>query len=420
MGLPPAPKPEIAKANQQDAKEESEWLIMIYMAGANNLGHLALQNINQIEKGLYKAGKNADPMKIAVAYSSMQSTEDSSIKIPKGMEMLLVQPDNNAKAIKSKPFGMLKNADTGNIKTLEVFIHASMTKFPARKKALLIWNHGKGIDGIASDSIYDTMMGIRPLGLMLDKITNSGNAKFDVIAMDACVMQMAEVAYELKEYADYIVASEQIIPNDGYPYEKIMYNLSKNRYDAKALTEMLVHEYNSHYSDYDEDLTYISSVKTAMLPEMMRKLNRWAGMIVKDRSMHKKVAENYPASKITRAKYFEISADFVDLIDKINGIPEVGSEIAKAGEELKKFMLDSLFSANYQNKRGRGEDDNNFGIGIYFPYCPEEKMDMDKFNEKCRYRGGKYASLKFSQDSAWDEFIQIFPIAYYEKNYRQR
>jgi hypothetical protein len=48
------------------------------------------------------------------------------------------------------------------------------------------------------------------LGEALDNI--NGDARNDLLAFDACLMSMLEVAYEISPYADYMVASEELIP----------------------------------------------------------------------------------------------------------------------------------------------------------------------------------------------------------------
>jgi Clostripain family len=42
--------------------------------------------------------------------------------------------------------------------------------------------------------------------------------KIDIIGMDACLMSMAEVAYQLRNDADYVIASEETVPLQGWPY----------------------------------------------------------------------------------------------------------------------------------------------------------------------------------------------------------
>jgi hypothetical protein len=46
--------------------------------------------------------------------------------------------------------------------------------------------------------------------------------------MDACLMSNLEVAYEARDFARYIVASEESEPNDGWPYTAVLSKLAEN------------------------------------------------------------------------------------------------------------------------------------------------------------------------------------------------
>ena len=43
--------------------------------------------------------------------------------------------------------------------------------------------------------------------------------RIDILGMDACLMSMAEVCYQIRESVDYTVASEAEQELDGWPYE---------------------------------------------------------------------------------------------------------------------------------------------------------------------------------------------------------
>jgi len=51
--------------------------------------------------------------------------------------------------------------------------------------------------------------------------------KLDILGMDACLMSMAEIGYQIRESADYAVGSEEIAPLEGWPYDAILASLVK-------------------------------------------------------------------------------------------------------------------------------------------------------------------------------------------------
>jgi Clostripain family len=46
--------------------------------------------------------------------------------------------------------------------------------------------------------------------------------KVDVVGMDACLMTMIEVAYEMRDYALVLVGSEKTEPGPGWPHAAIL------------------------------------------------------------------------------------------------------------------------------------------------------------------------------------------------------
>ena len=46
--------------------------------------------------------------------------------------------------------------------------------------------------------------------------------KLDLLGMDACLMSMAEVGYQIRGSASFTVGSEQTEPGDGWPYDRIL------------------------------------------------------------------------------------------------------------------------------------------------------------------------------------------------------
>ena len=50
--------------------------------------------------------------------------------------------------------------------------------------------------------------------------------KVDVVGMDACLMTMIEVAYQLRDHAQVLVGSEEIEPGPGWPHAAILGDLT--------------------------------------------------------------------------------------------------------------------------------------------------------------------------------------------------
>jgi hypothetical protein len=64
----------------------------------------------------------------------------------------------------------------------------------------------------------------------LDQLMSWGNEgalrHLNIIGMDACLMAMIEVQYQVRQFADVMVASQEVEPMNGWPYHKILTDLN--------------------------------------------------------------------------------------------------------------------------------------------------------------------------------------------------
>ncbi|MCQ2196438.1 MAG: clostripain-related cysteine peptidase [Bacteroidaceae bacterium] len=105
-----------------------------------------------------------------------------------------------------------------------------------------------------------------------DGLKNSG-VELTHIMFDACFMSNAETAYELRDCAQYLVASACEIPGDGYNYIKVMPELSEvtGRDDLQNALCKVIDCYGEEYNDDGPacaelcltDLTYMDEIAAA-------------------------------------------------------------------------------------------------------------------------------------------------------------
>lgn len=110
-------------------------------------------------------------------------------------------------SISSGVLKSLDKPDMSNPQTLREFIKYGVEHYPADHYMLIINDHGSGWKGVCSDSFFQSgdgeMMTLPELSL--DALSGY---RFDIIVFNAPSMSMVEVAYQLKERADYLVASQ--------------------------------------------------------------------------------------------------------------------------------------------------------------------------------------------------------------------
>ena len=104
-------------------------------------------------------------------------------------------------------------ASMANPETLADFIRWGKENYPAKKYALVLWNHG---GGSATGIFIDELFGGEYMTLdMLKQALRDGGAHFEAIVFDACLMANLETACAVRDYASWMVASEELVAGKG-------------------------------------------------------------------------------------------------------------------------------------------------------------------------------------------------------------
>ena len=143
--------------------------------------------------------------------------------------------------------------------TLEDFVTWAMARYPARKNALIMSDHGSGWPGGFGDpnpggqgehDLYlADSMGDNLWLMEIDEALNAaraqtGNRKLELIGLDACLMSQLEVYTALAPHARYAVASEELEPGLGWAYAAFLATLTANpEMDGAGLAHAIVDSY---------------------------------------------------------------------------------------------------------------------------------------------------------------------------------
>src|SRR5205807_891289 len=82
----------------------------------------------------------------------------------------------------------------------------------------------------------------------LDQIVSNTGNKIDILGFDACLMSMFEIADSLAGMVNYLVASEETEPGDGYPYDDFLNIFQRSQtVSPEAVAKHLVDVYGKSY-----------------------------------------------------------------------------------------------------------------------------------------------------------------------------
>ena len=140
------------------------------------------------------------------------------------------------------------SASMGDAQTLADFLSFAKENYPAEKTAVVFWNHGGGsVTGAAFDELYGFD------SLTLDEMyaaftsvwePSEENQPLELIGFDTCLMATVDVAYTFCDIAEYLVASEETEPANGWYYSQWVGALAENpAMDGEALGKIICDAY---------------------------------------------------------------------------------------------------------------------------------------------------------------------------------
>ena len=169
-----------------------------------------------------------------------------------GTRRYYILKDSDKMRVRSVLLENVGETDAGRPEPLADFGKWAVEKYPADHYALVIWNHGAGWSGVSSDDNTHHGMDLPDVRWALEKICEKtkaqGKDKIDLVDFDACLMATLEVAYELAETTDFLVASQETEPGAGMQYTDYLkwittYPESPSSSFAKNLVETYVKSY---------------------------------------------------------------------------------------------------------------------------------------------------------------------------------
>ena len=229
--------------------------------------------------------------------------------------------------------------------------------------------------------------------------TNITKKKFAIIGMDACLMSMFEVFYQIRHFADYAVSSEEVELAQGWNYSPVFYTLATTSVTStKKLAQNIVHTFEDFYKNQTKFYTQ-SAVNLSEIDLLKQNLDQIVSNVILCRRENRNKINL--AIKKARRKCFQLSVScYVDLysfyselykqIDKIkhqNTSEEVFLQELKDSLSDGMYIIDNIVVANVaSNHLSKAK-----GISIYYP---KKAIDPSYFN------------TVFVQDSLWLPFLQ--------------
>ena len=415
----------IKPGKPEASKETKEWTIMVFMNAKNDLSDSQLLGLvgKWAEKDIkeMKEVGTSDKVNIVVEHGAKG----------KGSKRMLITKKGGVFSSGEKVYGEYPNADMGDYKRVVEFAQWSKKTFPARKTMLVLWNHGLGwIDPKMDQAPSGT--GTAAKGILFDDETKNylRTAQMkemmrqigytDIVMQNACLQQMAEVLYEMKDHVGLFVGSEETMLAQGFDYTGLLKFMNANpAFSHEQLGEYLVTWYRAFYAagmnigPVNMPLTdmgaTLSLVRPAALSELPGYLDAFAGAAMRNNeeaaaivAIEKVIRFTSLAPANDKKKLIAASADLADFA-AILGCSARSQETKQAADALVSFIKTRLVlrSVGLNGDKENGYDYTKVG-GIAINTTMKIKKVPPQLEQIFET---KYSDLGLSKASQWDEFL---------------
>ena len=394
--------------------QPKSWTFLVYMAGDNNLDPNGVVDLKEMKK----VG-STDDVNIVAQFDRASGKGSKRYFLRKGG------------TVESDAVATLAKRNTGDPKQLIDFISWGVKTYPANHYIIVLWNHGQGWDDtdiyagerfralrrLASGPIRHALFRT-PVRRVLKRAVDDKIArailldddakdfldnlemkkvlvaaakllkrKVDILGMDACLMSMAEVGYQVRDSVAYTVGSEETEPLDGWPYDSILTELAKNpAMTPKALSSLIVKKY---LASYTSDAVTQSACDLATADRVSGPVTALATTLKAALNDATKTQQILVAR--TKVQSYEVT-DNIDIVDFCSllakGLP--GSDIAQRCQDVIQAVQSYYVIAH--GFKGASMKNSN-GLAIYFPTQAVSPL---------------YAGLDFSKKTGWDAFLKAY------------
>lgn len=290
----------------------------------------------------------------------------------------------------------LRDTDVVARRRLENLLRWVTLRYPAHHYMVVLSGHAFGLqfgEGRA------TSLSLADLRRVFEWFSERNGRKLDMLGFDACSLSTAEVAHELRNTVDYLVASPIGIPFAGWPYGTILDRIRRHpRISPRLLGKSIVRDFADSYLPLDVSLSLVKPEPTGALLTTVDRLVAALTAAARTQSGRRRVKSAFvrAANKGPSIRPERALVDLGLLCRELNRPPHDVATQSAAGRVLEaaegRVILHRSVPARAARQSG--------GLGIYAPNVAASS-DWHASREFARM----YGRLQFARDTTWDELV---------------
>lgn len=357
--------------------ENPQWTLMYYLDGDNDFDDQMFIVMDYLERGL----ATTTQVNVLAIVDRKNVT---------GTHYYWVKPENSSPYVPGIDVWSKGELNMGNGDTVAAFLAWSMDNFPAENYGLVMYDHGSGLGGAMTDET-NSFLGL-PDKLLLKELKNalssvtSSRGKIDVLVMQACVMGMIEVGYQLMDNVHYYVASEHYIYNANPHHEKVLQQIGPET-TPYELALMYMDSYHQNMAEWNNELVNkwnkdpldytISTADLTKAIEMKTAIGNFG--------MQLGYELDYDPSEILNIRdnlVLKFPLNYIDLYDFAKLAKErIHDEDVQSTAQIVMDTIDKSYVVANQKSEHNADMAGAHGVSIHFPdirtsYYTEENYDF--------------------------------------------
>ena len=276
----------VVTVEEKSTEIEDEWTVLIYMCGST----LETESANKYVQGMpysrcglatcdireiIDVPNKPDDVNIVIETGGAQTwTTNANGKYSDGYSISnqYIQRHHveNGKIVLDEGQDKIKNEYMGKQSVLESFLEYGFNNYPADKTALILWNHGGGMQGACFNDtasgycVSDGLLGKEVVGAVSSAMSNCGltGQKLEWIGYDACMMQIQDLAEQYSPYFKYMLGSQELESGTGWDYDTWLDDLYAGKSTEailKAAVDGFINDNGGVNDSYnDQTLSYLN------------------------------------------------------------------------------------------------------------------------------------------------------------------
>lgn len=381
-----------------------KWTVLIHFAIDNNIDYVFEENSGIVSNYLstletVKAGDVGDNLNILI----LMDGYNGEANFPDGYYCL------SGGAFADDRIVEKTEINSGSLDETADFMDWVVANYPAEKYLYSVFNHGSGFDDIAINGDYAAPRGIafddssfdclshHELGQAAAYLKNNkigGNIEF--FYAFACLMGGIELAYEVRDSANYLLFSEETFPADYWSYEALQSIINNPDISGGDVGKAFCDSADAYFSApaVEREFT-LSVIDLSQVEDLAQELDVYANLAITDINTNNN-ASTYNTATDNSLTFTTLADDYyyADLDDYLNNISAsaASADVKDQAAIVSQALTDCVYYKTHYNFASAS------GMTIYH----------NIWGSAWYYTTDLYRSLfTFGADNNWADYIAL-------------